>query len=183
MKLPLQITFRHIDHSDAIERDIRKHAEKLDTYYPNVISCRVVFDAPHQHKHKGNLYLVNIDVKVSGGEIAVHSESDKNHAHEDAYVAIRDAFEAMYKKLKNLSQKRQGQVKHHEEPSSGKIKLLDPDKGFGMIETNDGREIYFHRNSVINEKFESLNVGHPVRFHEELGEQGPQASSVILTSS
>lgn len=180
MQLPLQITFRHIDHSDYIEADIRKHAEKLDTYHDNIISCRVVFDSPHHHKHKGNLYHVSIDVKVPGHEISVSREAEHHHNHQDAYVAIRDGFEAVYTKLKNLAQQRRGEVKHHEQHDTGKIMQLLPEQDFGLIETMDGREIYFHRNSVVNKNFDALEPGIPVRFHEEMGDKGPKASSVVV---
>jgi ribosomal subunit interface protein len=182
MKLPLQITFRHIDHSDSLEQDIREHADRLDSYYPDIISCRVVFDASHKHKNKGNLYQVNVDVKVPGGEIVASSKSSLHQAHEDAYVAIRDAFEALYKQLKQYAQKQHGDVKRHEVPNTGTVKALYPERDYGLIETFDGREIYFHRNSLLNGKFDSLDIGESVRFNEELGEKGVQASSVKVTS-
>ena len=55
---------------------------------------------------------------------------------------------------------------------------ISPEENFGIIETPDGREIYFHRNSLLDENLDDLDVGTEVRFHEEMGEEGPQASTV-----
>ncbi|MCK4467404.1 MAG: cold shock domain-containing protein, partial [Desulfobacterales bacterium] len=50
--------------------------------------------------------------------------------------------------------------------------------GYGFLTTPDGREFYFHKNSVLDDKFKVLKVGMKVRFVEELGEKGAQASTV-----
>ena len=50
----------------------------------------------------------------------------------------------------------------------------------GFIETPDGREIYFHRNSVLDGDFDRLTVGSEVRFVEEPGEKGAQATTVRM---
>jgi cold shock CspA family protein len=44
----------------------------------------------------------------------------------------------------------------------------------------DGREIYFHKNSVLDDKFKTLEVGTEVRFAESNGDKGPQASTVVV---
>jgi len=38
----LQITFRNIPRSDALEADIREKAAKLDQFYEKVMACRVL---------------------------------------------------------------------------------------------------------------------------------------------
>jgi len=48
----------------------------------------------------------------------------------------------------------------------------------GRIETSDGRSVYFHRNSVLDDLFDRLELGQEVCFCEERGDQGPQASTV-----
>ena len=72
----------------------------------------------------------------------------------------------------------QRQVKHHEPAPAGRVARLDPSGEFGFIETTDGREIYFHRNSVLNDAFHRLKLGTAVAYSEEEGEKGPQASTV-----
>ncbi|MBI1820524.1 MAG: HPF/RaiA family ribosome-associated protein [Nitrospirae bacterium] len=174
MKIPLQITVHNLSLSEAAEIDIREKAANLDSLYPNITGCRVVVDAPHRHQQKGVLYNVRIDLTVPGKEFIIRRE-----AHEDVYVSIRDAFDAARRQLEEFDRRQRGVVKTHGEvlPVAQVIRLF-PEKGYGFIETHDGREVYFHRNSVSNGNFEHLKVGSDVRFVEELGEKGPQASTV-----
>jgi ribosomal subunit interface protein len=180
VKLPLQVTFRNMNASEAMEANIRAKAEKLDQYYDQIMSCRVMVEPHHKHHHKGNIYHVRIDLTVPDGELVVSRDPGKDHAHEDVYVAIRDSFNAAYRKLEDYSRRRQQHVKTHEVPLHGRISELVPAEDYGRIMTPDGREIYFHRNSLLNGDFNKLTEGAEVRFDEEVGEQGPQASSVKL---
>ena len=180
MQLPLQITFRHMNPSDPIEADIREKAEKLDQFYDQIMSCRVVVELSHKHHHQGNLYHVSIDVTVPGKELAVSREPELHQAHEDVYVAIRDAFDAMRRQLEDFARQQRQDVKTHEPVPHGRISMLVPEENYGRIETFDGRDIYFHRNSVINANFDKLEIGNEVRFDEEEGDMGPQASTVHL---
>ncbi len=177
--IPLQITFRGMDPSAAVETKVRQKAEKLERFSDHLMSCRIVIEAPHRHHHKGKLYHVRIDLGVVGGELVVAHEGPLDHAHEDVYVAIRDAFNATVRRLEDYERKRRGKVKTHEVPVHGKIVGLSHDHGF--IATSDGREIYFHRNSVIDGDFEALEAGDEVRLviHPGEGEKGPQASTVV----
>jgi cold shock CspA family protein/ribosome-associated translation inhibitor RaiA len=177
--IPVQITFRNIEPTAAIAANVRKKAEKLERFSDHLMSCRVVIEAPHRHHHKGKLYHVRVDLGVVGDELVVTHEGPLNHAHEDVYVAIRDSFEAAVRKVEDYERKRRGQVKSHEVPVHGKIVGLSHDHGF--IATSDGREIYFHRNAVIDGDFEALEAGDEVRLvvHPGEGEKGPQASTVV----
>jgi len=179
VKLPLQITWQSVDQSDAVEAAIRAKADKLDQYYDRIMSCRVVVEAPHQHHHKGKLYQINIDVTVPGGEIVVKRNPDQHAAHEDIYVAIRDAFDAAKRQLQNYARKQRPQnVKTHEPQPFARVLRTFPDDGYGFLGTPDGREVYFHRNSVVGADFEGLEPGTEVTYVEEMGEEGPQASRV-----
>jgi len=180
MQVPLQITFRHLDPSDAIEADIRDKAGKLEQFADDITSCRVVVEAPHKHQHKGRIYTVKIDIRLPGEEIIASHHSDQHHAHEDVYVAIRDAFNAAKRQLEDYVRERRGKVKQHLTLPHGKIKALFPMEDYGLIESSDGAEIYFHRNSVIDAEFDQLAVGMSVHFNEEQGDQGPQASTVHI---
>ena len=180
MELPTQITFRNMGPSPAIEAAIRERAERLDRFYPRIMSCRVVVEAPHQHQRKGKLYGIRIELVVPGGEIAVTHEGRQNHAHEDVYVAIRDSFEAAGRLLEDKARKQRGDVKSHGVPLHGKVLRLFPEEGYGFIETSDGDEIYFHRNAVTKPGFEKLKAGSEVRLvvAENESSEGPQASTV-----
>jgi cold shock CspA family protein len=177
MLLPLQITFRNMHRSEAIEEAIRERAERLDRFCNRIMGCRVVVETRHRH-HQGNLYHLRIDLTLPGHEIVVGREPALHRAYEDVYVAIRDAFDAAGRRLEDFVRRDDMRVKAHELPPHGRIARLDHGDGYGFIATPDGREIYFHRNSVLNAGFDRLGEGDPVRFHEEPGEKGPQASTV-----
>jgi len=178
MQLPLQITFRNMEPSEAIEAKIRERSERLDRVYERITSCRVVVEAPHRHHHQGNLVHLRIDLKVPNGELVVNREPDQHHAHEDAYVAVRDAFDAMQRQLEDFARRQRADVKLHEPPALGRVASLFPEDGYGFISTGDGREIYFHKNSVVDDSFAQLSIGSGVRFVETMGEKGPQATTV-----
>lgn len=173
MKLPLQITTRNVSLSEAAADTIRDKAAKLETFYDSIMACRVLVEAPHRHKHQGIPYNVRLDITVPGGEIVV-----KREPNEDLYVAIRDSFDAARRQLQTFARRQRGQVKIHEAPPTGHVRDLHEEYGF--IETTDGREVYFHRNSVKgNGGFDHLAPDAEVKFVEEDGEQGPQATVVM----
>ena len=173
MKIPLQIAARDFELTEAIEQSIRERARKLDSFCDDILRCRVVVEAPHRHQHKGILYKVDIHLTMPGEDFVVTRE-----AHEDLYVAIRDAFDAARRRLQDLLRKVRGDVKHHEEMPTARVSTLLPERGYGFLTTSEGREIYFHEHSVLEGKFSSLKVGMEVHFVEESGEKGPQASTV-----
>lgn len=182
MQLPLQITYRHMERSDAVEAAVQRHAERLDRFAGRIMACRVVVIAPHRHHRQGKLYEIKIDLTTPGEEIAVTREGSQNHAHEDIYVAIRDAFNAAARALEDHARRFRGDVKSHVVPLHGKIIRLFPYEGYGFIATESGisQEIYFHRNSVTGEGFDKLEVGDEVRLviAERESPHGPQASTV-----
>lgn len=130
---------------------------------------------------RGGQYKVQLDLSCPAGKVDISREPPvQRRAHEDVYVALRDAFNAADRKLEEYSCRRKGNVKSHLEPSSGKISHLVPMEDYGLITTVDDREIYFHRNSVLNADFDQLDIGATVHFQEEAGDKGPQASSVKI---
>lgn len=181
MDIPLEIVFEQIEPSDFIRARIEGEMAKLEEFFGHIISGRVVVDAPPRHGRKGGLFEVRIQLHLPAGkQVVVGGGRDRNHAHEDVYVAIRDSFAAARRQLQDIARKFKGKVKAHEPAPAGKVIRLNPEEGYGFIETADGREIYFHRNSVLNQSFDRLAVGSLVTFSEELGDEGPQASTVHL---
>jgi len=179
MQIPVQVTFRHIDPSPAVEARARELAGRLDHFYERITGCHIVIAGPPAHRHKGGPFAVRIDVVVPGQEIFVDSERDLHAEHSDVYVALRDAFDAMRRKLEDYARRQRGDIKHHESSMRvGVIAEINSDAGFGRIESEDGHLVYFHRNSVHDAKFESLALGTRVRFEDESGDLGPQAVAV-----
>lgn len=108
MKVPLQVTFRDMPSSDAVDMRIREKAEKLSRYYDRIMACRVVVEMPQRHKHQGKLHRVRIDLTVPGAELVANHTQD-----EDVYVAIRDAFTAITRQLEDYARRQRGDVKTH----------------------------------------------------------------------
>jgi len=113
MQLPLQVTFRGMDPSAAVEARIRERAAKLDRYHTHIMACRVVVETPHRHHHHGKLFHVRVDVTVPNHELVVNREPAQHKSYEDVYVAIRDAFDATQRQLEDLARRQHGIVKSH----------------------------------------------------------------------
>ncbi|MGE5566087.1 MAG: cold shock domain-containing protein [Parcubacteria group bacterium] len=180
MPIPLQITFEGgLEPSDALRARIEREAEKLEQFANRIVSCRVAVIGRSGRRRHGDLYAVKLQITLPGGrDIVIDRNPDLDHAHEDAHVAVRDAFAAARRRLQDRQRRFQGQVKHHEGAPQGRIVRLFPKQGYGFIQTEDGREVYFHRNAVVNGDFARLTTGASVRFAEEEGDKGPQASTV-----
>jgi ribosomal subunit interface protein len=98
MKLPIQITFKNLDPSEALTTHLQEKAAKLDHYNEHIISCRIVLEMTQKHQHQGKLFRAKLDIKVPGHELAFN-----HHEDEDIYVAIRDSFNAAARELKDLA--------------------------------------------------------------------------------
>ena len=178
MQLPVQITYRNMERDWTIEAIVRRRSTGLEKFFPRLVGCRVVIEAPHRRHRSGNLYHVSVDAMVPGKKLVVRRHPREHGSHADLRVAIRDAFDATRRELMDDVRRRRGQVKGHEGTAYGRIAMLDAEGGFGFLMSGDGREIYFHANSV-RDGFDHLRVGSRVRFAEERGNEGPQASTVV----
>ena len=176
--IPVQITFRHLGPSEALEIRIREKVQKLGQMDPTIQSCSVTVEQLHRHHRQGKQFHVRIQLKLPGHALLANREPEVNPAYADVHVALRDAFNALRKQLQALAQHQQGHVKHHEGKPQGHITEIAPDKSRGRIESVDGRWLYFHRNSLIGAELDALAIGTPVYYVEEMGDEGPQASSV-----
>jgi ribosomal subunit interface protein len=173
MKLQLQITTRDIPHSEALESHVRQKAGKLETFYPNIIGCRVVIEVPHKHKQQGRMFNVRLDITVPGKELVVNREPA-----EDVYVALRDAFDAAKRQLEDYGRRQRGEIKAHPPVLHGKVVRLMPEEGYGFVATPDGQELYFHRENLASNNFEQLEEGSEVQFLEDIASEGFQAKRV-----
>jgi cold shock CspA family protein/ribosome-associated translation inhibitor RaiA len=179
MQAPAQIDFRGIKPSASIREKIEAHIAGLERRFGRLTGCRVVLEGPGEHHRTGGLYDVNIQLALPDGravEVGRTATADERYA--DIDFAINNAFRRARRRLQDQVRRLQGQVKTHEAQPIGIVKRLDPGGEFGFLETPDGREIYFHKNSVLNGAFSSLTLGTHVGFFEEMGERGPQASTL-----
>jgi ribosomal subunit interface protein len=181
MQIPIQITFRNMETSEAVEARVRERSDALERFHPNIIGCRVMIEASARSQHKGKIYHIRVNLTVPGEEIVVKRDPAEHHAHEDIYVAIRDAFDAVRRQLEDHARRFRGQIKAHEELAHGRVARLFQEAGYGFILGSDGEEIYMHRNSVVHDGFDALKVGDEVRYvaHPGEGEKGEQASTVV----
>jgi ribosomal subunit interface protein len=175
MKIAPQVTFRDMPRSEAVEAEILRRVGKLEEFCDRVMSCRVTVETPAAHKRQGKLFSVHVDLKVPGEEIA----STRRQEHEDVYVAIRDAFDAVRRRLEDYTRRRRGDVKQHEALLHGRVARLFAD-GYGFIEGSDGAEYYFDRASVTHPDFDGLAVGDRVDFLGETAAEGLQAKRVTV---
>lgn len=178
MQSPVQIQFKNMDTSEAVEAAIRKWVDKLDRAYPDIISCRVCIEAPSKKKQHGGLYDTRIDIKLPGKDVVVNRNPDLHHSYVDAYVSIRDAFKSAQRQLEAVVKRGQEKVKTHEIADHGRIVSLNPENDCGWIESSEGTEVYFHRNSILTGDFDDLSIGTEVRYCEHEDSEEPRASSV-----
>lgn len=180
MSTSLQITFKDMDPSPAIETRIRQKASQLDRFFRRAGRCHVTVAAPHRRHRKGGLYEVTVRLTVPPGrEIVTGREGRKDHAHEDVNVAIRDAFDAAIRQLEDHARRLRAELKTHAVPMHGRVASLFADHGFVATDAGD---IYFHRNSVVGEDFDALEIGREVRLDiaEDESANGWQATTVRL---
>ncbi len=185
MQVPAQITFRHMEPSGSTEQQIRTRVEELERFYPRITACHVVLEAEHRHHEQGKLFHVRVEVTVPGRVIAVGRDPAEHHAHEDAHVAIRDAFDAVRRQLEDHARQARGDQKTHEVPQFGRISQVFAERGYAFLAADTGEEVYLHQNSVVNKGFRNLRVGDKVRYvlSPDPGEKGPQASTVVPLGS
>jgi ribosomal subunit interface protein len=181
MQRPLEVRFHQMDPSPAIEARIRKKAAELERFSDRITGCRVTVEKAQRRHHQGNLFRVRIEIDAPGKEVAVTHTGPRDHAHEDVYVAIRDAFRAAVRQLEDHVRERGGKVKVHEVPLHGTVRMVDHEADFGFIDTAQG-EVYFHRNSVVEGEFDDIAPGCEVRLEvaERESAEGWQATTVRL---
>src|SRR5690606_39256761 len=145
MNLQLQITYRHIDATPALDRNIRSRVTRLSRYCPDIVGCRVAVEAPHRRHRKGRRYSVRIDITVPGAELVVGRHPERSPAHEELSVALRDAFRAARRELMDYARTRRRQIKRRSDGHAlGRVRRVHRGDGYGFLETRDGREVYFH---------------------------------------
>lgn len=171
-----QIDFQGMAPSAELRARIEQHIARLEDRYGRITSCRVVVKAPGGHHHTGGLYEFHIRLVLPDGrEAAIERTPHLDERFQNLDFALNDAFKRARRRLQDQARLMRGQVKVHETIPTGIVKKLLAGEDYGFLETADGREVYFHANSVANRGFARLEVGEHVHFTEEQGESGPQA--------
>ncbi len=183
MQRPVQLTWRHVEPSEAVASLVRKKAERLERYFDRITGCTVALEQPQQHHRQGDHYRVRVEVTVPGEKLVVGRSPLRSRVHEDLYSAVSAAFREVRRKLVDRVGRLGRRTQEHQEPARGVVVRVFPEDGYGFLQTQDGREVYFHERSVLRGGFGRLRVGSRVRFAEEPGRDGPQASSVVPTGA
>lgn len=184
LKIPPEITYRGVEKTNAIDTLIHEKIEKLEEVCDYINSCQIVIEKPHDRPSSGSPYRVRLDITVPPGhELVAESNPAENTQYAPLDAVVRDAFDAAVRQLKKLTRKQResDRAKTAEgQETTALVTRIFKDQGYGFIKTLEGREVYFHRNSVLHNDFDRIEVGTGVHFFEQQGEQGPQASTVKI---
>lgn len=175
MQQPLQITFRDIEHSAAVEARIREKIAKLDTFYNHITGCKVVVEQVQKHQHQGKLHNVAIYLTVPGKELTA-----SHHPNENLYLAIQAATDSLREQLDAYRRRLHGDTKDHGERLSGEIVRLMEDECYGFIADAEKNEYYFNLTHLVDVKFYELYIGEKVRFLPAVGHEGLQARRISV---
>lgn len=187
MQVPLELNYHDLPRSDWSEELIRERAERLERFSDEIVSCHVIVSQPHRHRQKGNPFRVSIEVRLPHNRRLMVTEEPPVADRDNALApVINAAFQTMEQRLRESGEERRRDAlaPGAEEYRALVVRLFPdaPNGAYGFLRALDGREFYFHSNSVLHDDFERLAVGTEVRFEPEMGEMGPQASSVQIVA-
>lgn len=181
MQVPPQIDFQGMEVSPDMRARAAEWIDKLETRFGRITSCRVVIKAPGERHKTSGLYEVNIELALPDGRnVTVARTPPADERFQNARFALDEAFKRARRRLQDQARRLRGAVKVHAGSPIGTVVDLHPEDGFGFVRTADNRDVYFHRNSVLDGAFDKLEVGTRVIFNEEEGIKGPQASTVQI---
>ncbi|HEY3351744.1 MAG TPA: HPF/RaiA family ribosome-associated protein [Polyangia bacterium] len=183
MKVPLEISYRWVEKSAALDEQIRREVARLERVCEYISSCRVSVELPREHVRTGNPFRVRVDMTVPPGhELCARQEPGEGKTHDAVQTVVKETFDAARRQLEKLVRRQRGDVKSHpeEEENEAFVVRLFPQEGYGFIKTAAGDEVYFHHNAVTNHGYDRLTIGTGVRFVARDGVNGPQASTVEI---
>ena len=176
----MDVTYRGFEPTDSDRHAVAAAAQKLERFYDRITAVRVVADIPHCHHRTGRHYQVRIGLTLPGAELVVARDPADCAGHASLRGAAQASFAEMRRQLQDQVRVQRHDVKRPVRMAEGYVVVLHQSQDHGFLEAGDGRWIYFHRNAVLEGGWNRLEVGTPVRFAEEAGEGGPQASTVAV---
>ncbi|MDG4648449.1 HPF/RaiA family ribosome-associated protein [Roseibacterium sp. SDUM158017] len=175
------ISYHNIDHSPAVDELVQRRIALLERRDERITGCEVTMEAPQKRKRHGRVFKVRLNVHLPGPDVSVAREVAQGSAQEDLILAVNRAFTAAEKALKKRKKVMGGvEVKHHAPILHGEIAELEPELGYGWVTADDGRRVYFQRDSLTSDQWELLEKGTRIRFREMEGEKGPYATAVTI---
>jgi ribosome-associated translation inhibitor RaiA len=123
MSIPVQVTFRHMPRSLSFETRIRELMHRLERFSAHITSCHVVVEKPHQSSAQGGLFGVHVSVCVPGNVIVVQRSHAADPDHTNAYIALRDAYKALKRSLKEYERTLRGKTRSRtHEPAEAQVR-------------------------------------------------------------
>jgi cold shock CspA family protein/ribosome-associated translation inhibitor RaiA len=181
MQTPVEIDFQGTQANEQLRTCVTKNISTLEQRFGRITACRVVIRGPSERHRNGGAFDITIRLSLPQGREVDIGRSEKAQADNrllDPMVAVNDAFKRARRRLQDHARRMQGNVKAHDGPPVATVTRFDEAAGFGFLETPDGREVYFHKNSILDNGAREVVPGTRVTFFEEMGDKGPQASTV-----
>lgn len=188
MERPLQIAFKNMTSSEALEGIVRERVDRLHRFHTKITGARVVIEVPHRSPESGKTPIgIAVEIDVPGhSPIIAKGEQDRREMKGDQSAIINRVFEAVERQLEQITAIRKGEVKNHGSAGdTGVVVRIFPDQHYGFVEVKDSPDLYFSREVVSADGFDDIQVGtvvHVTRAANE-GPMGPQASSIKLLNA
>jgi len=112
-----EISYPDFEPLERIKVTIKKQLEKLERLFQGIINCHVFVRSPHSHSKKP-IFHIQIHLEIPGYDLYINREAQKDYAHQDINIAIRDAFNALKRQLR---ERRKTMIKHHPGPTTKKL--------------------------------------------------------------
>lgn len=175
------ISWHHMDPSPAVEAVIHKRIDALERIHDRIVGCRVVVEAADKRKITGREFEVHVHVSLPGKDIDVKRSYGQEEAEDDLLHAVNTCFTAAEKQLRKVTERRQPQnVKAHPAISHGSVETLEPELGWGTLKGEDGRSVYFQRESLPDHVWPQVRKGSRFRYRALDGDKGPYAVDLHL---
>lgn len=182
MQMEPEIAFNGVEKDDSLVQLLQRRIGKLERFNDHIISCHTVVEKNQEAVDRGTEFRVRVSTRVPPKhELVAKYRNGPQHQPLALEQVIAKAFNAMERQLRELTQRQRGEEKRAPSiETNGTVKALYPNANYGFILGLDGRDIYFHQDSVLSDAFDRLEIGASVHFAEESGDEGPQATTVHL---
>ena len=181
MQIEPIISYHNVDPSPAVNTVVHRRIKALELRDERITGCDVTLEAPQKRKRHGRVFKVRLNLHLPGPDLSIARETAQGSAQDDLVLAVNRAFSAAEKALKKRKKKLDGiEVKHHPPVLHGEITELEPELGYGWVQADDGRKVYFQRDSLTSDVWKCLYKGTRLRFREMQGDKGAYAASVTI---
>jgi ribosomal subunit interface protein len=175
------LSYHNIDASPAVDDLVHRRLARLEQREARITGCDVTLEAPQKRKRHGRVFRVRLNLHMPGPDLSISREVAQGSAQDDLMLAVNRAFSAAETALKKRKKTMAGiEVKHHPPVLHGLIEEFEPELGHGWLRADDGRRVYFQRDSLTSDDWDRLSKGSRLRFRETEGDKGPFAVSVSL---